>query len=148
MKKALVKEALVKEAPVKEALVKEALVKKAVHRGVKAAALQSSREGWACGRAGLCSADWERKGQRSAHAGLVGGSVCGSGCGEPARLGASAPTSFLLPALPLALEKTGQLHSLCSLRLSQAPAVMSGLAGIYGLERERDHHPRTPLRSV
>ena len=46
------------------------------------------------------SADWEQKGQCFAHAGLVGGRVCGSGCGEPARLGASAPTSFLLPALP------------------------------------------------
>lgn len=63
-------------------------------------------EGRACGCTGLCSplgarlcsANREQKGQCFAHPGLVGESVAlavGS-----LLLGASAPTSFLLPALP------------------------------------------------
>lgn len=93
--------------------------------------------------------DWERKGQRLLYAGLVGGSVCGSGCGEPARLGASAPTSFLLPALPPLWRRQGSSTVFCVyFDLSQAPAVMSGLAGIYGLERERDHSPQNSSGGV
>lgn len=68
-------------------------MKKAVYHEVKSSSFAVEP-----GKAGR--ADWEQKGQCFAHAGLVGGRVCGSGCGEPARLGASAPTSFLLPALP------------------------------------------------
>ena len=61
-------------------------------------------------------------------------------------LGAQLRPPFCsLSSLP-ALERTGSSAGLCSVRLSGLPAVVSGLPGIYGLERESP--PRAPLRSV